>query len=627
MIHIRWKAVNAYQVNQQTSLNPIASPEPGSRAGLKRNRVERRNKFMKCKRLCAWLLSLVMMFSLLPVSAAAADSSATTPVYVFFRTINTNDKPVEVKKGVTYNVNGNSWATLGKLVTTTGVTTETPLGGEVFDGNSSFTRHSSNSGLDLKLIRGWDKPKQASGAPGYNEEEGRMTWHLDGTVYGYRAIYCDSDRKELTDFAPNKTPEYYLEGTAGIKVTDKKPTDPAGKEFDCWVTNDVKVAGDNTFTMPYNNVIFTPQWKTGTLVIQKVLEDNSPATENTFSFTVTPEGSTTGTGTQIPGAGNATISDLLIGNYTVTEDSSTAAVNGYTCKTQYSTDNINWENTPISVTVPYNSTVTVYVKNSYTPITADLIDDDITITHGVDAAPTDGDDSTAHIVNKDATISYQATLDMQNLDFGANPEHADTVRIIRADMKAIGTTSLWDFIKNNSIGIFAGSAVNLHVKFSEKLDVTAESLQNIELASGWFKLDPNNKPTYNNTTGYWTIPCVIKDAADEPNTSKSIITLSGVSLSLTTDAQGKLSSDTALDITSEGYIDGTIMISGQALKLESKTAKNTAKLKLAVPTYTVTYYGNGADSGKTTDPTAYALNAEATVMANGFTRSRYTFTG
>ena|GEM_PF-3446225 len=26
MIHIRWKAVNAYQVNQQTSLNPIASP-------------------------------------------------------------------------------------------------------------------------------------------------------------------------------------------------------------------------------------------------------------------------------------------------------------------------------------------------------------------------------------------------------------------------------------------------------------------------------------------------------------------------------------------------------------------------------------------------------------------------
>lgn len=77
MIHIRWKAVNAYQANQQTSLNPIASPEPGSRMGLKRNRVERRYKFMKCKRLSAWLLSLVMMFSLLPVSAAAVEHEPT----------------------------------------------------------------------------------------------------------------------------------------------------------------------------------------------------------------------------------------------------------------------------------------------------------------------------------------------------------------------------------------------------------------------------------------------------------------------------------------------------------------------------------------------------------------------
>lgn len=76
MIHIRWKAVNAYQANQQTSLNPIASPEPGSRMGLKRNRVERRYKFMKCKRLCAWLLSLVMIISLLPTMALAAEIPA-----------------------------------------------------------------------------------------------------------------------------------------------------------------------------------------------------------------------------------------------------------------------------------------------------------------------------------------------------------------------------------------------------------------------------------------------------------------------------------------------------------------------------------------------------------------------
>ena len=439
----------------------------------------------------------------------------TETVYVYFKTVNTKNELVQIENNVVkYNKNGNSWATLGKLETTTNVATASAeeLGNEVIAG-TGFTRHDSNSGLDLGLIKSWDAPHQESGAVDYEDAGDR--WHLDGTVYGYRAIYYNSDGTELAGF----TPKYYLEGTADIKVTDKTPTAPAGKTFDCWVTTspDVTVADDNTFIMPDHDVKFTPKWK---------------------------------------------------------------------------------------------------------PITADLIDDDITIKHGVDANPEHGDDtdSTAHIVKEDAKISYQATLDMQNLDFGANPEHADTVLRIRTAMKTVGATSLWAFIQGTSIGIYAGSAVNLHVKFSDKLNVTNGSFDSIELASGWFKLDPNNKPTYNNTTGYWTIPCVIKDAADEPNTSKSIITLSGVSLSLTTDAQGKLSSDTALGIISEGYIDGTIMISGQALKLESKTAKNTAKLKLDVPTYTVTYKpGDGAGTDKLRTYNKGGLLPNMTAEDFGFT--------
>lgn len=266
------------------------------------------------------------------------------------------------------------------------------------------------------------------------------------------------------------------------------------------------------------------------------------------------------------------------------------------------------------------------------PITADLIDDDITIKHGVNGDPEHGNDSdsTVHIVKKDAKISYQATLDMKNLDFGANPEHADTVSNIQGAMTSVGATSLWDFIKNNSIDIFADSKVNLYVKFSDKLENPA-TLDGITLKSGWFKLDPNNKPTYNNTTGYWTIPCVIKDAGDEPDTNDSIVTLSRITLPLTAKAQGELSSDTELNVISEGYIDGTIKISTHELSLIGKSkdapAKNTAKLKLAVPTYTVTYDGNGADSGKTTDPTAYATGAKATVKENNYTRGGYTFTG
>lgn len=275
----------------------------------------------------------------------------------------------------------------------------------------------------------------------------------------------------------------------------------------------------------------------------------------------------------------------------------------------------------------------LYAKWTPAQPTADLIDDNIAIKHGVNGAPADDDDTdtTAHIVEKNAKISYQATLDMQSLKFGTNPEHADTVFKIKKLMQDAGTTSLWEFMMGYPIVMFTGSEVNLHVKFSEEL-VNPATLNGITLESGWFKRDPASNPTYDDTTKYWTIPCVIKGAGDKGlDTQNPIITLSGITLSLTDKAQGKLNSNTALDITSEGYIDGTIKISMQALKLEGKSkeapAKNTAKLKLAVPTYTVTYDGNGADSGKTTDLTAYATGAKATVKENNYTRGGYTFTG
>lgn len=565
-----------------------------------------------------------------------------TSVYVYFRTVNTagdpiGDKDNENVKGVKHNENGNGWATLGKLVMATAVTAETALGNEINDNNSNFTRHSSNSGLDLSLIKSWGAPhKEENGAADY-VKFGTEAWHLDGKVTAYRAIYCNSDGTELTGFTPNKTPQYYLEGTTGIEVATDGPTNvPDGKVFDCWVPEDKNVTvTDNKFTMPAQDVKFIPKWKPGTLVIQKVLDDGSPAAEKTFSFTVT----TLVEPVQIEGKGSKTISDLPVGSYTVTEDSNTAAVRGYRCMTQYSADNIKWQNDPITVNVPSDRTVTVYVKNSYTPITADLIDNNIIIKHGVNGAPVDDDDSTtAHIVNKDATISYQATLDMQNLEFGANPENEAAVSSIQT---MIGTGPLWEFMKGKNITMFTGSEVNLHVKFSDKLKNPA-ALDGIALESGWFKLDRKTTPTYDKATGYWTIPCVIKDATDAPDidTNDSIVTLSGITLSLTDKAQGELRSDTALDITSGGYIDGTIKISTHELSLIGYTgytyelsligkskedpAKNTAKLKLA--TYTVTYT-DGANGSAFKDQVYSGLKSGvATPAFNGTPeRDGYTF--
>ena len=868
MIHIRWKAVNAYQVNQQTSLNPIASPEPGSRAGLKRNRVERRYKFMKCKRLSAAILSLVMIISLLPTTALAAEENdvwskeygtirvyldsdteedyknlegnqvrimsekyhvkdgdgkgmrvcgripteywyttnaaegimakdidsvvlaknkigkpsdkisipiegdttykvkvsqghykgltsvdsydylriditkrtprtvnyvfsgtagedyptsvtlpkdtktytetsvvdlkqpaqttvagkkdgkdgtwtfngwtlpngvdftdgthakftmpdenvtvtgtwkftPTTSVYVYFRTVNTAGKPIGDKdnenvKDVKHNENGNGWATLGKLVTATNVATASAeeLGNEVIAG-TGFTRHDSNSGLDLSLIKSWGAPHKENGAADYVKFS-TEAWHLDGKVNVYRAIYCDSDGTELEGFTPNQTPEYYLKGATDIALTSEV-ADVPGKVFDGWDTTspDVTVADDNTFNMPGHDVTFTAKWKPGALKIEKILEVNSPAAGNIFSFTVTPEGSTTGTDTQITGAGNATIPILPVCNYTVEEDSSTAAVRGYRCTTQYSKDCKTWQEAPITVSVTSNATVTVYVKNSYTPITADLIDDAITIYHQVNSeAYWHGEDiganmtynytdTNAHPVPKaaDAKISYKAVLDMSYLDFGSNPQNRTAVDTI----KAMGQgRSIWKYMQSAEIAMFAGSEVNLHVKFDEKLNVTKDSFDSIELASDWFRLaDGYQNGLTKDSNGYWTIPCVIKDVKGTNNSP--IITLSGITLPLTAAAQAELRSDKDLEVISEGYIDGTIKISTHELSLIGKSkdapAKNTAKLKLAVPTYTVTYDGNGADSGKTTDLTAYATGAKATVKENNYTRGGYTFTG
>ena len=454
-----------------------------------------------------------------------------TPVYVYFKTVNTKNELVKVESGVTYNANGSSWATLGKLVTATPVTPEKKniLGAEVKT-SSNFVKHDSNKDFDLDWISEWVDLKRDNGAAGYESEApfGTHVWHLGGQVNVYKLSY-DANR-------------------------------PAG------VTADV--------TVP-DSAYYLPGW-------------NAPVSTD-----------------------DPTLQGYNFGGWYKEPE----CVNEAKEKVAVAEDTV------------------LYAK--WTPLaqpTADLIDDDITIKHGVNGDPEHGNDSdsTVHIVKKDAKISYQATLDMKNLDFGANPEHADTVSNIQGAMTSVGATSLWDFIKNNSIDIFADSKVNLYVKFSDKLENPA-TLDGITLKSGWFKLDPNNKPTYNNTTGYWTIPCVIKDAGDEPDTNDSIVTLSRITLPLTAKAQGELSSDTELNVISEGYIDGTIKISTHELSLIGKSkdapAKNTAKLKLAVPTYTVTYDGNGADSGKTTDNTAYATGAKATVKANGYTRDDYTFTG
>lgn len=467
-------------------------------------------------------------------------TSDPTPVYVYFKTVNTKNELVKVESGVTYNANGSSWATLGKLVTATPVTPEKKniLSAEVKT-SSNFVKHDSNKDFDLDWISEWVDLKRDNGAAGYESEApfGTHVWHLDGQVNVYKLSY-DANR-------------------------------PAG------VTADV--------TVP-DSAYYLPNW-------------NAPVS----TADPTLQGYDFGGWYKKPECVNEAKEKVAVAEDTV-----------------------------------------LYAK--WTPLaqpTADLIDDNITIKHGVNGAPADDDDTdtTAHIVKKDAKISYQATLDMQNLEFGVNPEHADTVFKIKKLMQDAGTTSLWEFMMGNPIVMFTGSEVNLHVKFSDNLDTSSIDWSKLSLISDWFRLaDGYQNGLTKDSNGYWTIPCVIK--AEKGTNNSPIINLSGITLSLTDKAQGKLNSNTALDITSEGYIDGTIKISTKILneiityelsligKSKDDPVKNTAKLKLAVPTYTVTYT-DGANGSAFKDQVYSGLKSGvATPAFNGTpTRSGYTFNG
>ena len=83
----------------------------------------------------------------------------------------------------------------------------------------------------------------------------------------------------------------------------------------------------------------------------------------------------------------------------------------------------------------------------------------------------------------------------------------------------------------------------------------------------------------------------------------------------------------ARDFDAGKYLNTTGHIEGKIGSLPVMILANVCRTKMTAQTFTVTYDGNDADSGKTTNPTAYATGAKATVKENNYTRGGYTFTG
>ena len=162
-------------------------------------------------------------------------TSDPTPVYVYFKTVNTKNELVKVESGVTYNANGSSWATLGKLVTATTVTPEKKniLGAEVKT-SSNFVKHDSNKDFNLDWISEWVDLKQDNGAAGYESEAlfGTHVWHLDGQVNVYKLSYDANRPAGVTADVTVPDSAYYLPGWNAPVSTD----DPTlqGYNFGGW---------------------------------------------------------------------------------------------------------------------------------------------------------------------------------------------------------------------------------------------------------------------------------------------------------------------------------------------------------------------------------------------------------
>ena len=243
---------------------------------------------------------------------------------------------------------------------------------------------------------------------------------------------------------------------------------------------------------------------------------------------------------------------------------------------------------------------------------SDLVDDSIIIKHQINQAEDwHQDDAVAHeVTNTNVTVAYEATLDMKGLKSAkefkeaeavavsleepaqslnqSNSRYADLIPSTYESGKKPDTenNSLWDYMQDlgttNRLALFTGSKVNLYVKFDDKLAVP-DAMRNVDVISQWFQRVDG--AITKNESGYWVIPCEIREVKNtDADIDENLITLSGITLTLTDEAKEELSKNKQLSITSEGYIDGQICVGNPGTDSQanaSNLASNELKEEMA----------------------------------------------
>ena len=173
--------------------------------------------------------------------------------------------------------------------------------------------------------------------------------------------------------------------------------------------------------------------------------------------------------------------------------------------------------------------------------------------------------------------------------------------------------SLLSMLNTAPSGVPMTFVVELDNRLTAKTDAVGKFLYTFD-GAGILEVDESSIAVSGNTITVICKPVANWAAAVKDKTSV-IMTLSGT---------GVLE---AADFTADEYLNTTGHIEGTIGSLPVMIPANVCRTKMTAQTFTVTYDGNGADSGKTTDHTAYATGAKATVKENNYTRGGYTFTG
>ena len=173
--------------------------------------------------------------------------------------------------------------------------------------------------------------------------------------------------------------------------------------------------------------------------------------------------------------------------------------------------------------------------------------------------------------------------------------------------------NLLNMLRNASSDVPMTFVVELDNRLTAKTDADGKFLYTFD-GDGILEVDKSSIAVSGNTI---TVVCkpVANWAAAVKNKTSVVMTLKGTGvLAAKHFAAGKY-------LNTTGHIEGAIG------SLPIMIPANVCRTKMTAQTYTVTYRGNGADSGRTADATAYTPGEIATVKANGYTRDGCTFTG